>query len=153
MRRGALRILMVLCALWPVAAVADLRGDLVAFDACVVEMVEEPADTFVADVIGPIICGELHVPMRQSCTVVEYMLLASRQDCEAADLAFWQAEVDRLEAEALADGRGGVGTLLAIGLAQCEIETVEGPEREACLSGVYWREALAFQWALAQVGR
>ena len=148
-----MRALALMLALLPGVAVAEPKGDLAAFDACVLGILEANADNFMAPVMAPITCGDRHVPVRQSCTVVDYMLLERRPDCEARDLAFWQAEVARLEAEALADGRGGVSSLLAIGLERCAAETAEGPEREACLRETYWREAMGFQSALAQVGR
>lgn len=137
-----MRALAVLClSLCPVMAWAEPAGDWPAFDACVAEMMADNADNFLAPAVVPALCGDRYVAMRQSCSVVEYMLLESRAECTDRDLAFWQAEVARLEAEALAEGRGGVSGLLAQGLERCA-DTDGGP---GCLLELYWREAMGFQ--------
>lgn len=144
---------MLALTLLPSGVFADTRGDLTAFDACVLQFLAANADNVMASMVAPIDCGVRHIPMRQSCTMVEYMVLDKRLNCETADLVFWQGEVARLEAEALADGRSGQSTLLAIGVDRCAETAADPKERETCLTTTYWREAMGFQSALAQVGR
>lgn len=138
-------------ALWPLGAWAEITGAPAEFDACVLEMLADNADNFTAPMVAPVICGEAYYPIRQSCTVVEYMLFDKRSACAAQDLAFWQAEVAARTAAALADGREGTGSMHDSGLARCADEIEAGPERVTCETEVYWRTTMYFLSADAQI--
>ena len=123
---------------------ADIKGDVTAFEVCFLQLMVDNIDNPLAAISGPIICGERHVPMRQTCDLIGYMTLDSRTTCKADDLAFWQAQVATREALALADGRGGVGFLYDQGLERCEEVTAEGTDPTDCLIEINWRTTMEF---------
>lgn len=122
----------------------DLAGDIPAFEVCFLQLLVDNIDNPLAAIGGPLICGERHVPMRQSCEFVRYLTLDSRTACKADDLAFWQAQVAAREALAMADGRSGAGFLYDQGMTRCEEVAAEGTDPVDCLIEIHWRTTMEF---------
>lgn len=134
--------------LWSGAALAqtpaELDGDVTGFEVCFLQLMVDNIDNPLAALGGPLICGERHVPMRQTCNLIGYMTLDSHTACKADDLAFWQAQVTAREALAIADGRGGAGFLYDQGLKRCDEVAAEGNDPIDCLIEIHWRTTMEF---------
>ncbi len=135
----------------PIGAAAEINGDHAAFASCIVELLQQNEDNFMAPMVLPIICGERHVPVRQSCAWPEYLPLDSRAVCMTQDHAFWRDQMSRLEADALADGRGGSGGLYDAGLERCDFDHEDADDRMNCETELFWRTSMEFMSAQAQV--
>lgn len=123
---------------------ATLQGDVTAFEACFIQLLLDNPDNPMLDVMGPIVCGERHVPMGQTCDALGYMLFDRREACKRDDLVFWQGQVETRAADAIEDGRSGVGVLHLSGLERCNEEIAEGPERLDCEIEINWRTSMEF---------
>lgn len=123
---------------------APLRGDVAAFEACFIQLMLDNPDNPVLSVMGPIVCGERHIPMGQTCEVLDYLLFERRTACKPDDLAFWQAQVDTRAAAAIADGRAGVGDLHSSGLERCTELEAAGDDPLDCQIEINWRTSMEF---------
>ncbi len=135
----------------PTLTMAEVKGDLDAFSSCVLDIMQDNQENFMAPVMAPIMCGERHVPLRQACAWPEYLILADRIACQSQDYAFWKNELERLEALAEAEGRGGRGELFASGKQRCDAEQADDDTRFICETELMWRTAMEFLSAQAQV--
>lgn len=126
------------------ATPADLRGDVPGFEVCFLQLMVDNAGNPLAEVSGPFLCGERHIPLRQTCDLVGYLTLDSRNACKADDLVFWQAQVATRAALAIADGRSGVGVLHDEGLARCAQLAAGGTDPVDCLTEINWRTTMEF---------
>lgn len=131
---------------------AQVQGDVTAFEVCFLNLMIDNTDNPIAGLAGPVICGERHVPMRQSCSFVEYIPLESRTDCKARDLAFWREQVAVREAVAQAEGRSGVGDLHRSGLIRCDSLEAEGRDATDCRIEINWRTTMEFLASDLMVG-
>lgn len=125
-------------------SVALLKGDVLAFEACFIQLMIKKPDNSTLDMIGPIICGERHIPMGQSCDALGYMLFDRRAASHAEDLVFWQSHVSRRAEAAIAEGRNGTGGLYGDGLTLCEEVAAAGDDPVDCLIKIHWRTVLEF---------
>jgi hypothetical protein len=125
-------------------SIAFLKGDTNAFEVCFVQLMIENPDNSTLDLIGPILCGERHIPMGQTCDAMGYMLFDRRPVCHAEDLVFWQTQVTRRADAAIAEGRTGTGGLYGEGLTLCEEVAAAGDDPVNCLIEIHWRTALEF---------
>jgi hypothetical protein len=125
-------------------AASPLKGDITAFQACFIQLMIENPDNPMLDMIGPIVCGERHIPMTQSCDALGYMLLDRRAACKSEDLVFWQSQVARRAEATIAKGRNGAGGLYEDGLTLCDDVAAEGNDPIDCLIEIHWRTALEF---------
>jgi hypothetical protein len=96
------------------------------------------------DMIGPIVCGERHIPITQSCDALGYMLFDRRAVCKTDDLVFWQSQVTHRAEAAIAQGRNGTGGLYDDGLTLCDDVAAAGDDPIDCLIEIHWRTALEF---------
>ncbi|SMX32614.1 hypothetical protein [Octadecabacter ascidiaceicola] len=120
------------------------QEDVTGFEACFIQLMIDNPDNAMLEVMGPIVCGERHVPMGQSCDALGYMLFDRREACKQDDLVFWQAQVETRAAAAVEEGRSGVGMLHLSGLQRCQEELDEGPERLDCKIEINWRTSMEF---------
>ena len=134
----------------PQPASAEFEGDITAYTDCVIMLLTEHADNFMAPMIVPIICGERHIPIRQSCGFAGYLLPDERERCWTEDLALWQAEVATRDEAALSEVREVVGSLHSAGLERCLEEYGDGPDRVSCETKTYWGTTMYFLLADAQ---
>jgi hypothetical protein len=126
------------------AQAASLKGDITAFEACFIQLMIENPDNPMLDMIGPIVCGERHIPMTQSCDALGYMLFDRRAVCKSDDLVFWQSQVTHRAEAAIATGRNGTGGLYDDGLTLCDDVAAAGDDPIDCLIEIHWRTALEF---------
>ena len=125
----------------------DLQGDEIGFETCFIQLLIDNPVNPMLEVMGPIVCGERHIPMGQTCDALGYMLFDRREACKQDDLAFWQAQVETRASVAIEEGRTGVGTSYASGLERCTEEVADGPERLDCEIEVNWRTSMEFMAA------
>lgn len=126
-----------------------MKGDRAAFDRCVVEAMSRDKDNFMAVYVVPAVCGQAHIPIRQSCSWLENRLPARADECLESDLAFWRSELERLENIFLSRGLGGRGDLHAQGVKRCA-EKDDEAEQRVCLRNLNWRTTMEFLSARAQ---
>lgn len=126
---------------------ADLNGDVIGFETCFIQMMIDNPDNPMLEFMGPVICGERHIPMQQSCNFLDYMLFEKRDACKHDDLAIWQAQVNNREAAAIADGRLGLGAMHQSGLDRCNEESEGGIARLDCEIEINWRSTMEFMAA------
>ncbi|AKS46622.1 hypothetical protein SAMN05444287_1739 [Octadecabacter temperatus] len=124
---------------------ADIpQEDVTGFEACFIQLMIDNPDNAMLEVMGPIVCGERHVPMGQSCDALGYVLFDRRDACKQDDLVFWQTQVETRAAAAVDAGRAGVGMLHLSGLERCQDEIDDGPERLECEIEINWRTSMEF---------
>lgn len=142
---SALASALVVCATGVQAQDTDaLQGDVNAFETCFIQLMIDNPDNPMLDVFGPIVCGERHVPMGQTCDAIGYVLFDRRAQCKADDLAFWQEQVSTRSAAMVAKGRIGTGSLYDSGLERCGEIEAEGDDPIDCLIEMNWREVMSF---------
>ena len=126
---------------------APLQGDVTGFEACFIQLLLDNPSNPMLEMMGPIVCGERHIPMGQTCDALDYMLFERRSACKPDDLVFWQAQVEARAAAAIEDGRAGVGALYVTGLEHCHEEIEDGLERLDCEIEINWRTSMEFMAA------
>ncbi|HCP81513.1 MAG TPA: hypothetical protein DIT67_07920 [Octadecabacter sp.] len=125
----------------------ELDGDIVGFETCFIQMMIDNPGNPMLEVMGPIVCGERHIPMGQTCDALGYMLFDRREACKQDDLVFWQAQVETRASAAVEKGRTGVGTLYQSGLERCVEEIADEAERLDCEIEISWRTSMEFMAA------
>ena len=121
-----------------------LKGDVIAFEACFLQMMIDNPGNPMLEIIGPAICGERNIPMGQTCDALGYMLFESRAGCNADDLAYWQAQVEERANAAIADGRNGLGMMHDSGLERCDEVEAAGEDPIKCRIEINWSSSMQF---------
>ncbi len=121
-----------------------LKGDVTGVETCFLQLMIDNPDNPTLDRVGPIICGERHIPLGQTCDAVGYLLFDTRSVCKVDDLAFWQDQVNTRQVAALSEGRAGASFAYDEGLVQCDALEVGGEDPLDCRIELNWRTTLEF---------
>ena len=113
--------------------------DWAGFEACVAESYAAQSDNPMAAMGVPILCGDRHIPIPQTCSMIARM--TSPKACHEKDHAFWKAAFEAVLPE------GGMeaippASMFASGMKRCAEQAEEGIARVACETELYWREVM-----------
>ncbi|MCG7624854.1 hypothetical protein [Epibacterium sp. Ofav1-8] len=139
---------MMLLLSGPALAAPDAAA-LTEFETCVAETFVSEQNNPFAGLGVPVICGERHIPIEQSCSLLKR--LASPVDCLDADHAYWKAEFEAiLTTEGVEELAGP--SLFRSGRKRCAELSEEGVALRSCETEVYWREVVVI-WAMPVIER
>ncbi|PRZ48433.1 hypothetical protein [Tritonibacter scottomollicae] len=134
---------MMLLLSGPALAAPDTVA-LTEFETCVAETFVSEQNNPFAKLGVPVICGERHIPIEQSCSLLKR--LASPVDCLDADHAYWKGEFEAiLTTEGVEEP--AEPSLFRSGIERCAGTSEEGFALRGCEAEVYWR-AVLIMWAI-----